>query len=91
MSDVDALGTDIVEIELTGDDTPRRQTTVGEATAFGTSIDANASQIALRESVETRIEPRSKPYTAASLAVDVRERIRRSNTASRRSEPVSRA
>ncbi|PSQ15512.1 hypothetical protein BRD02_06740 [Halobacteriales archaeon QS_8_69_73] len=77
---------------LTGGTPAYSRTTVEEATAFAAGTDADTSRIALPASVETRIEARSKPHTTAAFTADVRERISPCfNTASRRSEPVSRA
>ena len=66
----DVLFTDETKIPvdvLTGGTPAHSQATVEEATAFAASIDIDTPQIALPASVETHVETRSKPYTAAAL------------------------
>jgi hypothetical protein len=66
----DVLFTDETETPvnvLTGETPAHSQATVEEATAFAASIDTDTPQIALPASVETQIETKSKPYTAAAF------------------------
>ena len=66
----DVLFTDETETPvnvLTGETPAHSQATVEEAKEFAASIDNDTPQIALLASVETQIETRSKPYTAAAF------------------------
>ena len=66
----DVLFTDETETPvnvLTGETPAHSQATVEEAKEFAASIDTDTPQVALPASVETQIETRSKPYTAAAF------------------------
>jgi len=66
----DVLFTDQTETPvnvLTGETPAHSQATVEEAKEFAASIDTDTPQIALPASVETQIETKSKPYTAAAF------------------------
>ncbi|WP_254544812.1 hypothetical protein [Halomarina pelagica] len=66
----DVLFTDDTETPvdvLTGQTPAHSQATVEEAKAFAAGIDTDMPQIALPASVETQIETRSEPYTAAAF------------------------
>ena len=52
---------------LTGETPAHSQATVEEAKEFAASIDTETPQIALPASVESQVETRSKPYTAAAF------------------------
>ncbi|MBX0296847.1 hypothetical protein [Haloarcula nitratireducens] len=52
---------------LTGETSAHSQATVEEAKEFAASIDTETPQIALPASVESQVETRSKPFTAAAF------------------------
>jgi len=66
----DVLFTDETETPvnvLTGETPAHSHATVEEAKEFAASIDTETPQIALPASVESQVETRSKPYTAAAF------------------------